>query len=178
MKTANSRAVPRVSHTAGFSAVFARAFLTFHAFSLLCLQRELADISGLVDRVPHAGDYPCRLVDLSLVSGHARGPLRRDVSAAVGEGDLEIEDPALNAQPLGAGRGQCVRFAGEGRVQFLRAVAEAGGDAAAAAGLDVVLPSLHVAACVVVCAAPVVMFAVLGGEVVVQRAGRGCATSS
>ena len=32
---------------------------------------------------------------------------------------FRIEDPALNAQPLGAGRGQGIRFAGEGCAQLL-----------------------------------------------------------
>jgi hypothetical protein len=80
----------------------------------------------LINRVAHAGHDPWRLVDLPLVPGHTREPLRRDVRAAVGEGDLEIEDPALNAQPFGTGRGQGIGFAREGRAQFLRAPTQAG----------------------------------------------------
>ncbi len=114
--------------------------------------------------MPHIGHDPWRLVYLPLEACHAPRALRRDVCAAVGEGDLEVEDPALNAQPLGARGGQRVFLAREGGAQLFGPAADAREHAAALAGLDVVPPSLHAAVGVAVGAAPSVLVAVLPGD--------------
>lgn len=96
-----------------------------------------------IKRVPHARDDPWRLIDAVLEAGHARGALGHGVLPAVGERDLEVEDAALNAHPLGAGGRQGVGLAGVGGAQLLRAAADACQHRRAAPGLDVVELRLH-----------------------------------